>query len=92
MKPATEGIRDPRSVWPGLEPAPPSSVRLTKRAGILALGVLFVVVAAIGYGILTRSGRSIASGFQPAEVGLTAATDAGTHCYMAPRRCGRHNP
>jgi type IV secretion system protein VirB10 len=78
MKPPTEGVKEIQSPSGlDLNPPPPSSVRLSKRAGILAFGVVFAVVAAVGYGIVTRSGRSIDAGFQPAEAKLTAATDAG---------------
>jgi type IV secretion system protein VirB10 len=78
MKPPTEGVREIQSPSGlDLNPQPPSSVRLSKRAGILAFGVVFAVVAAVGYGIVTRSGRAIETGFQPAEAKLTAATDAG---------------
>src|SRR6516165_10872403 len=78
MKPAKEGVKEIKSPCGlDLNPPPPSSVRLSKRAGILAFGVVFAVVAAVGYGIVTRSGRSIDAGFQPAEAKLTAATDAG---------------
>ena len=34
-----------------LNPPPPSSVRLSKRAGVLAFGVVFAVVAAVGLAI-----------------------------------------
>src|SRR6516164_791878 len=78
MKPAKEIVKEIKSPCGlDLNPPPPSSVRLSKRAGILAFGVVFAVVAAVGYGIVTRSGRSIDAGFQPAEAKLTAATDAG---------------
>jgi type IV secretion system protein VirB10 len=78
MKPAKEIVKEIKSPCGlDLNPPPPSSVRLSKRAGILAFGVVFAVVAAVGYGIVTRSGRSIDAGFQPAETKLTAATDAG---------------
>src|SRR5215471_13008827 len=78
MKPPTESVKEIQSPSGlDLNPPPPSSVRLSKRAGILAFGLVFAVVAAVGYGIVTRSGRSIDAGFQPAEAKLTAATDAG---------------
>jgi type IV secretion system protein TrbI len=78
MKPAKEGVQEIQSPSGlDLNPQPPSSVRLSKRAGILAFSIVFAVVAAVGYGIVTRSGRSIEAGFQPAEAKLTAATDAG---------------
>lgn len=61
-----------------LHPEPPSAVRLSKRAGILALVVAFTVAASVGYGIVTRNGRSLQMGFQADDSkGLTAATDAG---------------
>src|SRR5215471_15667592 len=78
MKPAKEGVKEIESPSGlDLNPPPPSSVRLSKRAGVLAFGVVFAVVAAVGYGIVTRSGRSLDAGFQPVETKLTAATDAG---------------
>lgn len=78
MKRANEGLKEIQSPSGlDLNPQPPSSVRLSKRAGILGFGVVFAVVAAVGYGIVTRSGRSIEAGSQPAEAKLTAATDAG---------------
>ena len=78
MKPAKEDVKEIQSPSGlDLNPAPPSSVRLSKRAGVLAFGLVFAVVAAVGYGVVTRSGRSIEAGFQPAEAKLTAATDAG---------------
>ncbi|MBN9657134.1 MAG: hypothetical protein J0H49_03095 [Acidobacteria bacterium] len=61
-----------------LNPEPPSPVRLSKRAGIVALLVVFVVVALIGYGIYARGQKQFQVGFQPDESrGITAATDAG---------------
>lgn len=78
MKPANRGVKEIQSPSGlDLNPKPPSSVRLSKRAGVLAFGVVFAVVAAVGYGIVTRSGRPIEAGFQPTEAKLTAATDAG---------------
>ena len=61
-----------------LNPEPTSPVRLSKRAGIVALVIVFVVVALIGYGIYTRGQKQFQVGFQPDETrGITAATDAG---------------
>jgi type IV secretory pathway VirB10-like protein len=61
-----------------VNPEPPSPVRLSKRAGIVALAVVFVVVALIGYGVYTRGQKQFQVGFQPDETrGITAATDAG---------------
>lgn len=61
-----------------LNPQPPSPVRLSKRAGILVLVVVFAVAALVGYGIVTRSNRSLQAGFRPDDSkGVTAATDAG---------------
>lgn len=78
MRSANEGVEEIQSPSGlDLNPQPPSSVRLSKRAGILGFGIVFAVVSAVGYGIVTRSGRSIEAGFQPAEAKLTAATDAG---------------
>lgn len=45
---------------------------------MVALFVVFVVVALIGYGIYTRGQKQFQAGFQPDESrGITAATDAG---------------
>src|SRR5215471_12005379 len=78
MKPPKEDVKEIQSPSGlDLNPPPPSSVRLSKRAGVLAFGLVFAVVAAVGYGVVTRSGRSIEAGFPPAEAKLTAATDAG---------------
>ncbi len=78
MKPPKEDVKEIQSPSGlDLNPPPPSSVRLSKRAGVLAFALVFAVVAAVGYGVVTRSGRSIEAGFQPAEAKLTAATDAG---------------
>jgi type IV secretion system protein VirB10 len=53
-------------------------MRLSKRAGILALLVVGVVVALIGYGIMTRNNRPLRMGFHADETkSITAATDAG---------------
>ena len=72
----THEIESPSGI--DLHPEPPSAVRLSKRAGILALVVAFAVAASVGYGIVTRSGRSLQMGFQADDSkGLTAATDAG---------------
>jgi type IV secretion system protein VirB10 len=60
-----------------LDPEPPSAVRLSKRAGILALGVVGVVAALIGYGIITRKDRAISMVKLDDIKGLTAAIDAG---------------
>ena len=46
-----------------LNPQPPSPVRLSKRAGVLGLAVVSAVVAAVGYGVVSRNGRSFQSGF-----------------------------
>jgi type IV secretion system protein TrbI len=75
MKPVKD-IDSPSGI--DLNPEPPSPVRLSKRAGMLALFVVFVVVALIGYGIYTRGQKQFQVGFQPNESrGITAATDAG---------------
>src|SRR5260370_42602446 len=61
-----------------LNPKPPNSVRLSKRAGFLALGVLGIVVACVLYGIVTRGDRQFKLGFHPDEArNVTAATDIG---------------
>src|SRR5581483_10902651 len=79
MKPRSEGVKEidsPSGL--DLNPPPPSPVRLSKRAGVLALAVVFAVAALLGYGILSRSHRQLQVGFHPDESrGLTAATDAG---------------
>ncbi len=79
MKPAKQGVKEIESPSGlDLNPQPPSPVRLSKRAGILALAIVFTVVASVGYGIVTRSGRSLETGFRADDSkGLTAATDAG---------------
>ncbi|MFN7611375.1 MAG: TrbI/VirB10 family protein [bacterium] len=75
MKPVKD-IDSPSGI--DLNPEPPSPVRLSKRAGVVALFVVFVVVALIGYGIYTRGQKQFQVGFQPDESrGITAATDAG---------------
>jgi type IV secretion system protein VirB10 len=75
MKPVKD-IESPSGL--DLNPEPPSPVRLSKRAGIVALVIVFVVVALIGYGIYTRGQKQFQVGFQPDETrGITAATDAG---------------
>ena len=61
-----------------LDPKPPNSVRLSKRAGILALAILGGVGILLFYGIATRSDRQFKLGFQPDEArNVTAATDVG---------------
>lgn len=61
-----------------LNPAPPSPVRLSKRAGIVGLVVVFAVVALIGYGIYSRGQKQFQVGFHADESrGITAATEAG---------------
>jgi hypothetical protein len=42
-----------------LHPRPPAAVRLSKRAGVLALVVVCGVVALIGYGVMTRRQRAV---------------------------------
>lgn len=75
MKPVKD-IDSPTGI--DLNPEPPSPVRLSKRAGMVALFVVFLVVALIGYGIYTRGQKQFQVGFQPDESrGITAATDAG---------------
>ena len=73
-----------------LHPQPPSPVRLSKRAGILVLVVVFAVAALVGYGIVTRGNRSFQTGFHPDDAkGLTAATDAGkVIAAQIPNRAG----
>lgn len=61
-----------------LSPKPPSSVRVSKRAGILFLTVATVVAGTIVYGVVTRGDRQLKLGFRANESGgVTAATDAG---------------
>src|SRR5689334_20622717 len=91
MKPAESGaheIESPSGV--DLHPQPPSAVRLSKRAGVVALAVAFGVLASVGYGIVTRSGRSLPLGFHADDSkGLTAATDAGKAiAAQVPTRAG----
>ncbi len=60
-----------------LEPEPPRAVRVSKRAGLVVL-LVAIVIALIGFGVLTRNQRSLRIGFQFDETkGITAATDAG---------------
>ena len=69
-------IRSPSGL--DLNPDPPSPMRLSKRAGIAVFVLVFVVVALIGYGIVTRRSRSLEIGFQKDDPrSLTAATDTG---------------
>ncbi len=79
MKPRSEGVKEidsPSGL--DLNPPPPSPVRLSKRAGMLVLAVVFAVAALLGYGIISRSHRQLQVGFHPDQSrGLTAATDAG---------------
>ena len=79
MKRTTETVKEIESPSGlDLHPQPPSPVRLSKRAGILVLVVVFAVAALVGYGIVTRGNRSFQTGFHPDDAkGLTAATDAG---------------
>jgi type IV secretion system protein VirB10 len=79
MKPAEEGVKEIQSPSGlDLNPEPPSPVRLSKRAGILGLVVVFAVAASVGYGVVTRNGRSFETGFREQDAeGMTAATDAG---------------
>ncbi|WP_155121369.1 TrbI/VirB10 family protein [Bryobacter aggregatus] len=61
-----------------LHPEPPSPVRLSKRAGMVALLIVFVVVGLIGYGIYTRGQKQFQVGSATEELrGITAASDAG---------------
>jgi type IV secretory pathway VirB10-like protein len=79
MKARNEGVTEIESPSGlDLNPPPPSSVRLSKRAGFLVLAVVFAVAALLGYGIISRSNRQLQAGFHPGESkSLTAATDAG---------------
>jgi hypothetical protein len=64
MKPADSSVHEiesPSGI--DLHPQPPSAVRLSKRAGMLALAVAFGVLASVGYGIVTRTGRILPLGF-----------------------------
>lgn len=75
MKPVRD-IDSPAGI--DLNPEPPSPVRLSKRAGILALVIVFVVVAQIGYGIYSRGRAQYQVAVPPEEArGVTAATEAG---------------
>ena len=44
-----------------LRPEPPNPVRLSKRAGLIALVVVTAVVGLVGYGIATRRQRTAAA-------------------------------
>lgn len=73
---ATSDIVSPSGL--DLSPAPPSPVRVSKRAGLIFLGVSAMIAAIILYGIVTRGDRQLKLGYQVEETkGLTAATDAG---------------
>ena len=59
-----------------LRPDPPNAVRLSKRAGIIALVIVTAVIGLVGYGIATRRQRTAAiDRVDPTK--LTAASDAG---------------
>jgi type IV secretory pathway VirB10-like protein len=74
-KSAVPEIESPTGIE--LDPEPPNAVRLSKRAGILALAVVGIVAAMIGYGIFSRKDRTIGL-LKPDDLkGLTAAIDAG---------------
>ena len=91
MKPTRETVKEIESPSGlDLHPQPPSPVRLSKRAGILVLVVVFAVAALVGYGIVTRGNRSFQTGFHPDDAkGLTAATDAGkVIAAQVPNRAG----
>jgi type IV secretion system protein TrbI len=91
MKPTKGTVKEIESpTGLDLHPQPPSPVRLSKRAGILALVVVFAVAALVGYGIVTRSNRTFQTGFHPDDAkGLTAATDAGkVIAAQIPNRAG----
>lgn len=60
-----------------LYPAPPTAVRLSRRAGILALIVVCAVVALIGYGVITSRQRSVDLMQVDGAKSLTAATEVG---------------
>jgi type IV secretion system protein TrbI len=60
-----------------LNPEPPVAVRLSKRAGLLGLIIVGIVVALIGWGIVTRRDRAVQMVSMDETRGLTAATDAG---------------
>ncbi|MBN9658361.1 MAG: hypothetical protein J0H49_09290 [Acidobacteria bacterium] len=61
-----------------LDPKPPNSVRLSKRAGILAVAILGIVGLLLFYGIATRGDRQFKLGFQANDGrNVTAATDVG---------------
>ena len=60
-----------------LRPEPPNPVRLSKRAGLIALVVVTAVVGLVGYGIATRRQRTAAAMERADPTRLTAASDAG---------------
>jgi type IV secretion system protein TrbI len=60
-----------------LRPDPPNAVRLSKRAGIVALVIVTAVIGLVGYGIATRRQRTAAAIERTDPTRLTAASDAG---------------
>ncbi len=60
-----------------LYPTPPAAVRLSRRAGVLALIVVCGVVALIGYGVITRRERSVELVQLDGTKSVTAATEVG---------------
>ena len=60
-----------------LRPDPPRAVRLSKRAGVIALVVVTIVVGLVGYGIASRRQRTASAAERSDPRNLTAASDAG---------------
>jgi type IV secretion system protein VirB10 len=61
-----------------LNPAPPDPTRLSKRAGLLFLLVIFIVFGLIVFGIYRRGQRHLSTDTHRQETrNMTAATDAG---------------
>lgn len=61
-----------------LHPRPPQPVRLSKRAGVLFVLIVGVVLAALGYGLYSRQhGRAISVLGPEDDRSVIAATDAG---------------
>ena len=68
-------IESPSGV--NLRPEPPSAVRLSKRAGIIAVVIVTAVIGLVGYGIATRKQRTASDLERVDSTKLTAASDAG---------------
>ena len=61
-----------------LHPRPPQTVRLSKRAGMMFVLMIGLVLALLGYGLYSRRQRRPDSVLSPADDrSVTAATEAG---------------